>query len=619
MSFRSPRLLLLCRSLLCGLGFCLLGLASPQARAQERLLELRQARALITVQGAAPVQEDVVLPYHWDRHHKGYPGDAVFELPFSLAVIEKEPYGVYFQRIGNTAEIWLNDSLLARFGDTAQPNTGDYAKAPQYISLPTRLLGEQNVLRIRIHADGGRRGGLSTLVIGPESQARALYVTAFNWRVAASMGVMIFSLLVGGIAMALWVTQSDPLRGNRREPVYLFAALAEIFWALRVGDVAIEEPLLAWPVWGVVVTVAFAGWFCCIALFCHHVAGWHRHPSMPWVRGGLSALFASSLVASTLSFSLREPAYLTAWLGLANVLFIIYAAVYLWGAVRRPGTEWLMVAIAGSLNVLMGVRDWVAIRISGSYVDNTWIRYSSVLFGLVLGYIVIRRFRAVSVQATDLMANLSSRIAQKEQELGQTYQKVEQLAREQERVSERTRILRDMHDGVGAHLSAAIRQLQSGKASSEDVLQTLRYTLDQLKLSIDAMHLLPGDISSLLANLRYRLEPRFAASDIELQWVVGSLEPVAHMDANAMRQLQFMVFEALSNVLQHSHATTLAIEAEMAGSGMVLRVVDNGRGFDAALPPRKGLLSMRERATAIGVTVLITSQPGRTVVEIRIP
>jgi len=79
------------------------------------------------------------------------------------------------------------------------------------------------------------------------------------------------------------------------------------------------------------------------------------------------------------------------------------------------------------------------------------------------------------------------------------------------------------------------------------------------------------------------------------------------------------VFEALSNVLQHSQATMLAIEAEMAGSGVCLRIVDNGRGFDAALPPRKGLLSMRERATAIGVAVAIDSQPGRTVVEIRIP
>ncbi len=601
--------------LLCWIVPCLLWCGAAHAE----LLALSQARAVMTVQGATTTG-DVSLPYHWDRHHKGLAGDVVFDIPFTLAEVKDEPYGVYFQRIGNTADIWLNGALLARLGEPRRPNTGDYAKGPQYVAVPARLLGRDNLFRIHVHADGGRRGGLSALQVGPESAVRPLYVSAFNWRVSASMGVMIFSLLVGGIALALWLTQTDvsPGKEHRRNPLYLFAALAEIFWAVRVGDVAIEQPPLAWPLWGVVVTAAFAGWFCCIALFCHHVALWHRHRSMPWVRAGLAALFASAIVASSLSFALGKPMYLTAWLGLANVLFVVYASVYLWAAVRRPDTERLMVAVAGSLNVMMGVRDWLAIRISGSYIDNTWIRYSSVLFGLVLGYIVIRRFRAASTQAHDLMSNLSSRISQKEQELSQSYLKVEQLAREQERVSERTRILRDMHDGVGAHLSAAIRQLQSGKASTDEVLQTLRDTLDQLKLSIDAMHLQPGDISSLLANLRYRLEPRFAASDIALQWVVGPLEPVARMDANAMRQLQFMVFEALSNVLQHSQATTLAIEAEMDGSGICLRIVDNGRGFDAALPPRKGLLSMRERATAIGAALQISSQPGRTVVDIRV-
>jgi len=58
---------------------------------------------------------------------------------------------------------------------------------------------------------------------------------------------------------------------------------------------------------------------------------------------------------------------------------------------------------------------------------------------------------------------------------------VEQLAREQERTAERTRILRDMHDGVGAHISTAIRQLESGRATAGEVLHTLRDSLDQLQ------------------------------------------------------------------------------------------------------------------------------------------
>ena len=114
---------------------------------------------------------------------------------------------------------------------------------------------------------------------------------------------------------------------------------------------------------------------------------------------------------------------------------------------------------------------------------------------------------SASARARELSASLAARIAQKEAELRQSYQQVEELAREQERTHERTRILRDMHDGVGSHIGAAIRQLQSGQASRDEVLLTLRDSLDQLKLSIDAMHLPAGDVTGLLANLRFRLAP----------------------------------------------------------------------------------------------------------------
>jgi signal transduction histidine kinase len=593
-------------------------LALTAARAD--VLDLNYARAMLLPEGRAAQTADVTLPYHWDREQRYSAGEAIFDVPFSLPSQPTQPYGIYFQRIGSTAEISLNGTILTRLGDVRRPNTDDFAKGPQYVSVPPRLLGRDNVLRVHLRADGGRRGGLSALAVGPEDEVRELYVDNYRWRVSASMVVTIFSLLVGAVALALWATQTEPgtLQFGRRDSIYLAAGLAEICWALRVADVAIEQPPLPWPVWGVVVTAAFGGWFCGIALFCHHVAGWHRHRSMPWVSTGLWALFGSSILASTLSLLLNKPIYLTAWLGSANVLFIIYAAVYLVGAIRRPEPARLLVAAAGALNVAMGVRDWITIRLSGSLADSTWIRYSSILFGLVLGYIAITRFRAASGQAHDLMANLASRVSEKEAALQQSYARVEQLAREQERTSERARILRDMHDGVGAHISSAIRQLQSGKASNAQVLQTLRDSLDQLKLQIDSMNLPPGDVTALLANLRYRLEPRFAASDIELQWDVDLIAPLQRLDAHAMRQLQFMVFEALSNVLQHAQASVLRIEASVLGDSVQLRVIDNGRGFDTQLPLRKGLLSMRERAAAIGAEVILSSEPGRTVVEILI-
>lgn len=212
------------------------------------------------------------------------------------------------------------------------------------------------------------------------------------------------------------------------------------------------------------------------------------------------------------------------------------------------------------------------------------------------------------------------------QEVLDSRKTLEHLARSQERMSERGRILRNMHDGVGAHISSAMRQLQMDGAgpsfgARNEVLQTLRDGLDHLKLSIDAIHLAPGDVTALLANMRYRMGPRFAGMGIELQWDVDLLPVCEKLDASAMSELQFMLFEALSNVLQHAKAHVLRVEGHAPpGAGQVfVRLVDDGCGFDPSIGTRNGIANMRERAIAIGAQLHITSAPGNTVVEIRLP
>lgn len=584
------------------------------------VLTLRTAHVSTTVDGVPEVRE-TTLPYHWDRLHHNRSGTAIFEVPFTMAGESAGPYGLYVARVGNTAEIWLNGALLSRYGDLQTANQTDFSKVPQYMLIPTQLLQKENLFRIAIHADGGRRGGLSPLLIGPEAEIRHIFDSALRWRITDSRVVAMFSLMVGVMALMLWLTQSyrSQITAPVRDGLYLSAALAELSWVVRLSDAGWVQPPLTWPWWSAVQTVAYAGWICGAALFCHHVAGWHQHVSMRWVRAALWGLLLTSGPAAYLSQIRHEALYLTAWFGVASLMFVGYGSVYFLAAVRRPGTERLLVATAGLLNVLAGVRDWLVIRASDSFDVASWIRYSSVLFGLALGYIVLTRFRQASMQARDLMDNMADKVLEKERALAASYLQLEQQAREHERSAERTRILRDMHDGVGSHISAAIRQLQSGKASHAELLQTLRDSLDQLKLSIDAMHLPAGDVTALLANLRYRLESRFKASDIELQWDVDLLEPLAGLDDKAMRQLQFMVFEALSNVLQHARASVLRIELRaMPDGGARLLVIDNGIGFELGSVQQRGLSSLRERAAAIGAQLVVDSAPGRTVVEIRL-
>jgi signal transduction histidine kinase len=581
------------------------------------VLPFHEAMVVVTVEGVS-TSSHVQLPYHWDQKHSGQKGQAHFELTFDLDESPQVPFGLFIPRLGNAYEVWLNDVLLQRKGDLRQFDTSDYSKIPHYVTIPASLLRHHNLLQVRIRADTGRKGGLGAMAMGPDEEVFPLYYKNYRARGTGSLIVTIVSVLIALVAFALWVTQLDlrPDGRGRRDPLYLIAGVAELFWALRVGDTIVENPPLPWLWWGVLIVSAAALWAIGMALVCLLLAGWDQTRAALWVRAWLATLFIGSLACGTAALGWGQAWALSAWYALAFFTFSVFLVVFVWSAIRNGSTPHRLMAMVMVLNVVVGLRDLYALRFSAVYGSNSYQRFSALLFGVVLAYVVIERFRAASTQARDLTTTLEQRITQKEAELAQTYLQLEGLAREQERGLERSRILRDMHDGVGSHISVAMRQLQSGKATDGQVLQTLRESLDHLKLSIDAMNVPPGDISALLANLRYRLEPRLKAADIQLQWDVDLIEPLEWLDNNAMRQLQFMVYEALSNVLQHAKANTVRIALAPVPQGLRLRIVDDGCGFDVSTAPHKGLVALRTRAMAVGGTVHIHSEPGNTVLEI---
>ena len=106
--------------------------------------------------------------------------------------------------------------------------------------------------------------------------------------------------------------------------------------------------------------------------------------------------------------------------------------------------------------------------------------------------------------------------------------------------------------------------------------------------------------------------PRFERSGIALEWAVGDLALVARLDAPAMRQLQFLLFEAVSKVLQHAQAGVLRIEAAMHSVAVRIRVIDDVIGFDATQVPR----ALAARATAFGLPLWVESRAGHTVVQV---
>jgi hypothetical protein len=246
-----------------------------------------------------------------------------------------------------------------------------------------------------------------------------------------------------------------------------------------------------------------------------------------------------------------------------------------------------------------------------------WAKYVGTMLGLTIMWIVSKRFHMARMETLQLQLSLEQRVEQREQELRESFERLSQVDRARAVSAERERILRDMHDGVGANLATAMRQLEGGTAPVRDVAATLRESLDHLKLSIDAMNLPSGDINALLASLRYRLQPRIASAGLSFEWDVDVLP---HWDAGsdqAMRHLQFLLLEAISNVLQHSGATTLALQARGIQSAIEIIVTDNGKGLGES--SGRELQSMRERAKAIGAQFSAESDQPGTRVRVELP
>lgn len=596
---------------------CLMGAGVVRAQ------ELRFEDATITAEIDGRSSRDVVtLPFRWDLQYPGRSGHATLELEFMQAQLGPAPWGLFLPKVGSAYVVTLNGEVVEHDGDMEGFGSGDTGKGPRLLPIPTGFVKTHNLLQIRLRADSGRKAGVSAAVLGGWSQVQAEYWSYWRVRTLGLIAVVMFSLLVGTLCFSLWLTQPGYQGGleERRDPLYLFSALAEWCWALRVADALIETPPLPWPLWGVVPVLALGAWGCLTALFCMEVVRWRHALWAPALRRWMACLMVAGVVMVPWGLVWGVPALVTVWYALMGLTFLVFSIVFARRSLGQGGTlAGRLLAGAVFLNAATGLADLVRLRTSAGSGDVSSLYYSSVLFGLVMGYVVISRFRSVSARARELLQTLEQRVHDKEAALRSSYAQLEAQSREQARVAERTRILRDMHDGVGSHISAAIRQLQGGVAPKEAVLQTLQESMDQLKLSIDSMHLPAGDINAVLANVRYRMEPRLLSSGIQVAWDVDLLSPIVRWDEKATRQLQFMVYECISNVLQHAQATHIRIGAREEASVALVTLTDNGRGFDVQAEGQRGLAALHQRAQALGAQVQVRSRPGETAVEIAIP
>jgi signal transduction histidine kinase len=230
--------------------------------------------------------------------------------------------------------------------------------------------------------------------------------------------------------------------------------------------------------------------------------------------------------------------------------------------------------------------------------------------------------RALARMNQTLMQELAAR----EAELKTVFERERAHDKARGAQEERTRLMRDMHDGLGSQLVGALQIAKNPASSRAVVAAQLQDALDHLKLTVDAMQESDGDIGSLLGALRYRLAPRLEAAGIALDWNVAHLPLIPGWSIQRARDLQMILFEAFSNLIAHAGASRaqLVASCDEADGTVVVRVTlsDNGHGFalhEPAATHGHGLANMHMRAANMGAILQLHSSGAGSRIELILP
>ena len=185
-------------------------------------------------------------------------------------------------------------------------------------------------------------------------------------------------------------------------------------------------------------------------------------------------------------------------------------------------------------------------------------------------------------------------------------------------LEDRERIARDLHDVViqrlfatGMHLQAAVQQAAKPEVAKRmnAAVDDLDATIRDIRRSIFELRT-PTGPSSMRTELHEAAEG--AAQALGFRPVLDTSGPVDSAVPDDIKpEILAVLREALSNIARHAQATTARVSLRAANGEVVLRVQDDGVGFDPS-SARGGIVNMGERAYDLGGTFEVGPPPAGT-------
>jgi signal transduction histidine kinase len=262
-------------------------------------------------------------------------------------------------------------------------------------------------------------------------------------------------------------------------------------------------------------------------------------------------------------------------------------------------------------------------------INNNFFFISSVIIGMVAGYMLERSIRTdfiqrglIEAQRAELAEHNVHLDSALQASLEEVRRKAEELQASRARIvaaadAERRRIERNLHDGAQQRLVAVAVQLQLASRLADNDLEAAKALLDQLNQQLQ-------DTMQELRSLAHGIYPPLLM-DQGLNAALSasakrSLLPTT-VEADSLRRyppdveatVYFCCLEALQNASKYAGpGATVTIRVEEDAAGLVFEVIDDGVGFDSrGKGIGAGFVNMSDRLGAVGGSLQVESAPGR--------
>ncbi|WP_455357432.1 GAF domain-containing sensor histidine kinase [Streptomyces sp. SYSU K217416] len=197
---------------------------------------------------------------------------------------------------------------------------------------------------------------------------------------------------------------------------------------------------------------------------------------------------------------------------------------------------------------------------------------------------------------------------------------------------ERSRLAHELHDAVSqklfslrltAQAAAALVDRDPARAKGElhQVAALAAEAADELRAAVVELRPAALDEDGLVATLRTQIQVLDRAHTARVTFDSAGIRALPASQEEALLRVSQ---EALHNALRHSGAGRVEVTLSRRDHGALLRISDDGQGFDPRTVRRAGrhlgLVSMRDRASGVGGTLRVESEPGKgTTIEMEVP